>query len=87
MIVPTFSYDKVVDKEGNWSLIWLQIITQLLQQLQVSFSEEGLVLPQQSSANITVIAASYPNGTMFYNSDTDEFQVIVGGSVKTVTVT
>ena len=87
MNVPTFSYDKVIEKDGNWSLIWLQIITQLLQQLQANFSNEGLVIPQQSTDNITTIAANYPNGTLFYNSSTGHVQVIVGGVVKTVTVT
>jgi hypothetical protein len=87
MNVPTFSYDKVVDKEGNWSLIWLQIITQLLQQLQSNFSNEGVVIPSQTSSNIAIISADYPDGTIFYNSSLGQWQGIQGGSVVTFTVT
>lgn len=91
MNVPTFSYDKVVDKDGNWSFIWLQIVTQLLQQLQLNFSNEGCVVPEVSAADIVIIAANLPaNGTMLYDSTNDLLKVWVGGtggSFKTVTVT
>jgi len=86
MNVPAYSASQVVDKNGNWTFAWLQVITQLLQQLQTNFSNEGLVLPQQTSSNISTIAPNYPNGIMFYNSSTNTMQVKINGTVKTVTV-
>lgn len=81
MNIPDFSYDKVVDTNGNWTMAWLQVITQLLQQLQENFSEAGLVGPSQSTANIAVIASSVPQDcTFIYDSDTDEVKVWTGGS-------
>lgn len=87
MNVPTFSYDKIVDKDGNWTLIWLQIIMQLLQQLQLNFSDNGVVIPSQSTSNITALLSNSLNGTIWYDSDTDSFKGLVNGVVKTFTVT
>jgi len=57
------------------------------QVLQETLSDDGWTLPQQPTANIATAAADMPDGTMWYDTDTNAFKVKVGGAVKTVTVT
>ena len=56
------------------------------QVLYGALSDNGWTLPQQSTANITTIAAQMNNGTMWYDTDTDELKVKVAGIVKVVQV-
>lgn len=56
------------------------------QVLYGALSDNGWTLPQQSTANITTIAAQMNNGTMWYDSDTNSFKVKINGTVKTVNV-
>lgn len=54
-------------------------------ELLANFGPNGLVLPPLTTAQITAIAGDMPNGTMWYDSDTDEFKVKRAGTVRVVT--
>ena len=60
--------------------------TQLSQTLQSGLSDNGWTLPQQKTNVINSVSADMPNGTMWYDSDTNEFKVKIDGTVKKVTV-
>lgn len=59
----------------------------LSQTLVKGLSDNGWTLPQQTTTNITDIESDMPDGTMWYDTDTDQFKVKVGGTIKVVTVT
>ena len=99
MIIPQLPVSKIVRSDGyptSEELIYRQ---NLQQALQLGASEEGLVAPTQSAANITEIQNnlntrgqfSCAGGTLIYNADTNQLQVciLVDGvpTFRTVTVT
>lgn len=61
--------------------------TNLNQALQGAISDNGWTLPQQTTDNISEVSTNMPDGTMWYDSDTNSFKVKIDGTVKTVTVT
>lgn len=79
MIIPNFVHDKVVDGEGNLTPQWIMFFTQLLDQMQLNLSEEGIVAPSQTTSNITIIESdpnNVPlNGTLLYDSTTNQLKV------------
>lgn len=96
MNIPSFSYDFVVNKDGKWSYIWNQIMSQLLQQMQNDLSDEGYVIPSLTTSQISQIAAGNVTGStnpnrpiMVYNSTTDSYQAwsVVSQTFKTFTLT
>ncbi len=86
MNIPSFVNDKVVDENGYWTPQWQNVILQLMQLMQQNLSDEGFVMPSQSTANINLLTKS-SNGTVLYDSTTDEFKGRVGGVFKTFTLT
>jgi hypothetical protein len=94
MLVPNFVHDKAVNveppNEGHFTEQWVIFISQLIDQLQTNLSNEGYVVPGQTTDNISVIAASEQaqNGIrLLVDTDTNELKAIVNGVVKTVTLT
>jgi hypothetical protein len=82
--IPNLPSGPIVDKDGNPTQAELNFRQMLLQQLQLLMGNEGLVMPMQSSSNITTIQdnsnlvpgtniTTYPCqfGTMIYN-ETDK---------------
>lgn len=55
--------------------------TQLNQTMQDSLSDNGWTVPNQSTANITTVAPSMPNGTMWYDETTHQMKYIKNGVV------
>lgn len=55
--------------------------------LQQNISDNGLVVPSQTTALITDLATMMPNGTMWYDSDTDEPKMLIAGVVRTLSFT
>ena len=49
---------KIVDKNGNMSTDWLNYHRQLNTELQNNNSQEGIVIPEQETTNITILLAS-----------------------------
>jgi hypothetical protein len=86
MNVPNYTHSQVVDKQGFFTQPWELIMTQLLNQLQQNFSPEGLVPANLSSANSSVtppaaggqlaqIQVEALDGTIVYDSNTDQLKV------------
>lgn len=99
MNIPNLPVDKMIDENGNPSgpeLIFRQTLVQALQQ---GAGPEGLVVPSQTTSNITIIVNNQlPNGeysclpgTLLFDSDLNELKVVIlsGGvpTLKTVTIT
>lgn len=87
MKIPNFEDIPLVNNDGKLTNEWRQILTQLFQQMQKNLSDEGLIAPSQSTANIAQLATTAKNGALFNDIDTDDLKVILNGLVKTVTVT
>lgn len=58
----------------------------LNQSLQESISDNGFVTPSQSTASITNLASIMPNGTLWYDENTNQLKAKVGDSVVVVQV-
>ena len=53
--------------------------TQLNESLQSGISDNGYVMPSQTTSNITALSSKMPNGTIWYDSDTHELKTLVNG--------
>lgn len=85
MNIPHFVNSPVVDRNGNFTDTWRTIINQLLQELQKNASNAGIVVPNQTTANIAQFTTN--NGAIFYDYQTHKVQVCVDGQIKTFTLT
>ncbi len=86
MNIPTFTDAKITDENGNLTQIWKDIFFQLLNELQDNASDEGLVVPQQTTTNIGLLDPTKYIGALIYDSDTNEFKVNINGTYKVVQV-
>lgn len=88
MKIPNIIDRPISDKEGNLTSEWKQLLTELITQLQLNVSDEGFIIPRQSSANITSISTSKSVGAIVYDSDTNQFKACVSsggtGVFKTI---
>lgn len=55
---------------------------ELNQNMRANLSDEGWVTPSQPTANITALSPNMPNGTFWYDTDTNEMKVNIAGVVK-----
>lgn len=83
MNIPNFSTSKIVDKDGFLTDEWQQIFMQLFSELQNKASNEGVVMPQQASADVTRLESQKSIGAILYDSDTDTFKACVKKVVGT----
>jgi hypothetical protein len=86
MNVPTYEYGPVVGPDGYFTEPWETLFNQLLLQMQGYLSNNGLVVPEQSTDNINLIAPESQIGTLWYDSTANALKVNINGVVKTVTV-
>lgn len=88
MNIPTFIKQQYVDpKTGELTPAMEFYHQQLNQQLQFNYSQSGLVVPSLNTLGIDQASSGNnekPNGTLFYNNETDEVQVKINGVVKTI---
>lgn len=56
----------------------------LSQYLQDNVSQNGLVSPTRTTSDITGLNDSMPDGTLWYDVDTDELKVRINGTVRIV---
>lgn len=88
MMIPSFSNNRVVDEDGFFTPEWANLMSILITQTQNNLGNEGYVLPQQSSANITDLTdASKSTGAIVYNSTDNTMMGNIGGAWKTFTLT
>jgi uncharacterized lipoprotein YajG len=55
------------------------------QTMQNGLGNNGWTVPQQNTANITVLASVMPLGTIWYNMDINKLQVLTATGVQTIT--
>jgi|GEM_PF-2739321 len=99
MDIPGYLTTPVVDKNGYLTPDWENIMTQLLNELQLNLSNEGYKLPQLTQSQITqlqAIAAMGPeqaaksNSNMFYNitlNNADSANIFINGVLYKFTLT
>jgi hypothetical protein len=84
MNIPNFVDAPLIDKSGSLTEIWKQILMQIFSELQNKASEEGVIMPQQSSTNITTLSTEKSIGAVIYDSTSDQmkacFKKIIGGT-------
>jgi len=76
--------EKVVDENGHFTPVWKETLSSLFQQLQKNYSEEGLFVPQQNSANVTRLETSKSKSSFLYNHETDKMLVNINGTYKEI---
>jgi hypothetical protein len=77
---------KAADKDGNMHQDLVNYLGQLVQQLQANLSDQGYLLPQQTSANIATLNTPQSTGAFVYDKETHEVKVNINGTFKTVQV-
>jgi hypothetical protein len=75
---------KAAEKDGSMHQELINYLGQLVQQLQTNLSDEGYVMPQQTTANIAKLIGAQSVGAFLYDSDTNEFKVNINGTWKVV---
>ena len=80
MNIPNFLDAQITDKNGFLTDVWRQLFTQLLTELQLNFSNEGFIIPKQTSSNITVLNGMKYIGALVYNEDTNKLMININGT-------
>jgi hypothetical protein len=70
---------EIVDGNGRLKPEWRAFFDQLVLALQTTFKPEGIVFPQQTTANIAQLTAVESKSNILYDSTTNEFK----GNVET----
>lgn len=68
MYVPVMCKEKLVNDQGFVSDAWKTFFEQLVQNMQQALSDEGIVIPSQSSANMGIIQPNALVGTLIFNT-------------------
>ena len=85
MAIPVFDNIQVVDEKGLLTPEWRSILQDLFQVLQSRFSDEGLVMPSQTLANINLLVnPPTQNGTMIYDVTDDQAKINIAGVWKDI---
>lgn len=87
MIIPTFIDAQFVKQDGYLTPEMQIYNDQLNQTLQNNLSDNGWIPPALSAADLAAIAPSMPNGTFWYESDTEVIVFKIGGVLRKVTTT
>lgn len=77
---------KSAEKDGSMHQDLFNYLGQLVQQLQANLSDQGYVMPQQTTANIAQLTGTQSIGAMLYDSDTNELKININGTWKVVQV-
>ena len=57
MIIPTYTQERLVDEDRYMTRPWQAVISGLLQNMQKALSDEGFVIPSQSTVNINILVS------------------------------
>lgn len=90
MKIPTFIKRKFVDESGELTAPAQQFLDVFFQQAQENLSDDGLVVPQRNTQEINTISNpanqnSKPNGTLWYDTNTNQLKVRINDTVRIVT--
>jgi len=77
--IPNVPTGKIVNSDGTMTAEFLSFLMQLNLYMQTNLSNEGLVAPPLSSADIALLTDAL-DGTIVYNSTTDKLMGKEGGT-------
>jgi hypothetical protein len=89
MKIPNLEQGKICNSDGTPAPAYLNYHAAINTELQNNVSNEGYVVPQQNTANITNIAQkslAQQSIVLIHDNETDETKLIINGVVKTITV-
>lgn len=75
----------IAESSGNMHPAWHNFFMQLIQQMQNTLSQEGLHVPQQTTANIAKIQAGNPLPSFVTEKETGDVFVAINGVFKKIT--
>lgn len=81
--IPNVPEGKIVDKEGVMTDGFKSFLVQLILYLQTNISNEGVVNPPLSTAQIALLTKAL-NGTIVYNSTTNKLMGKVAGTFTNI---
>jgi hypothetical protein len=84
MKIPNFINTKIVNDKGELTESWKEVMTQLFTQLQLNVSDEGFMIPQQSSANVTTLGVPESTGAVLYDYDKNLFNGNINGTFQQI---
>jgi hypothetical protein len=86
-IFPSLPTIPILDSNGNMNYDWQLFFQTLVMALQTNIKPEGIVVPQQSTSNISLLTADESIANIIYDSTTDNFKGNIAGTWKTFTLT
>ena len=89
MKIPTFTRQVFIDKDGYLSPPFQQFFDVLIQQMQKNLSDDGVVIPSLTTQDINNVSSlsndnPKPNGTLWYDRDTNELKLKKNGVVVVI---
>lgn len=88
MEIPAFINAQYTDKDGFLTSAFQFYNDQLNQVLRQNLSNDGYVFPSLTTAQITTVEPSVPNGTVWFNTTLAKLQVKTAtGIIETITST
>jgi hypothetical protein len=81
IVIPNPPNCKPLDEAGNWVPEWSSYFSQISQELQRNYSNQGLVVPELPAATITTLTdASKSTGAILYDSTNNGFRGNISGT-------
>ncbi len=81
MDIPSYIPMKVVDENGYFTPEWQNLINQLITQLQLNLGNEGYVLPQLSTTQISELTdVNKSKGALVYDNVTNQVKANLNGT-------
>lgn len=84
MIIPTFINVQYTEDDGFLTPAMQLYNDELNQTMQNGLSNNGWTVPQLTTAQITQIATQMPNGTLWYDTDTNQLKGKINGAVTVI---
>jgi len=84
MNIPTFVNIKFVQSDGYLTPEMQLYNDELNQALQNGLSNNGWTVPRLTTAQITLIAPKMPDGTLWYDKDTNQLKGRINGVVTVI---
>jgi len=85
MLIPVFYNAQFTDKNGNLTPEMQMFMDQLNQTMQDNLSNNGLVIPSITSANLALIEPEMPDGTAWLETTNNVLVIKINGALRKVT--
>ena len=82
MNIPSFIDTSFVDKDGNLTPVWKNIMMELMSQIQTNYNNEGIRVPHQTTANVTKLSNAKSEGSLVYDKDAKKLYANINGVNK-----